>query len=439
MQKKIAFGILLAVIGTMAVAAPAIEHWIAPSGAHVYFVENHVLPMLDVQIDFPAGSASDPDDKAGLASLTHELLDMGAEGLDENEIASRLADLGAQISGGVDADRASISLRSLSAPETREAALKILGTLLSTPKFPKDVFERERARNVAALKEALTRPDVIASRAFRAALYPKHVYGRSATPESIMAFTRDDLEDFHKAHYGAGGAVLSIVGDVTRDEAEALARELTANLPTANGGTPANRPIEAPGLPAGGEWRLPHPAAQAHVLIGLPAIRRGDPDFFALQVGNYTLGGGGFVSRLMREVREKRGFAYSVYSAFIPLAQPGPFQIGLQTRKEQADEALGVAREVLARFLAEGPDDAELLAARQYLRGSFPLRIDSNRSLLENVAVIGFYGLPLDYLDTYTDRIGEVTVDDVRAAFARHVKPEHLVTVVVGESGAGGQ
>jgi zinc protease len=177
---------------------------------------------------------------------------------------------------------------------------------------------------------------------------------------------------------------------------------------------------------------VPHPAAQAHVLIGLPALKRGDPDFFALQVGNYTLGGGGFVSRLMHEVREKRGFAYSVYSAFLPLAQPGPFQIGLQTRKEQTGEALSVARGVLADFLAEGPDDAELLAAKQYLSGSFPLRLDSNRKLLENVAVIGFYGLPLDYLDTYVNQIEKVTAEDVRAAFARHVQPENLVTVVVG-------
>jgi zinc protease len=151
-----------------------------------------------------------------------------------------------------------------------------------------------------------------------------------------------------------------------------------------------------------------------------------------LQVGNYTLGGGGFVSRLMQEVREKRGFAYSVYSAFLPLAQTGPFQIGLQTRKEQSDEALSVARDVLTRFLAEGPDEAELLAAKQYLAGSFPLRLDSNSKLLDNVAVIGFYGLPLDYLDTYVGQIEKVTVADIRAAFARHVRPENLVTVVVG-------
>ena len=178
--------------------------------------------------------------------------------------------------------------------------------------------------------------------------------------------------------------------------------------------------------------RLAHPADQAHVLIGLPALRRGDPDFFALQVGNYTLGGGGFVSRLMREVREKRGFAYSVYSGFVPLEQLGPFQISLQTSKEQANEALRVVRDVVSGFMADGPSEDELRAAKQYLSGSFPLRLDSNRKLLDNVAVIGFYGLPLDYLDSYVDKVEQVTAADVRAAFARHVLQDKLVTVVVG-------
>ena len=420
--------IFLAAVSGLAAAGPRIEHWVAPSGARVYFVENRALPMLDVQVDFPAGSAGDPAGKPGLASLTHALLDMGVEGLDENGIADRLADLGAQISGGVEMDRASVSLRTLSAPATRGPALAVFRAVLSTPQFPADVFEREKARKVASLKEALTRPDTIASRAFWAALYPGHAYGRSATPESIAAIARDDLARFYRTHYGAGGAVVTIVGDVGRGEAEALARELTAQLPA--GAVPP--PAGAPGPAAGGEQRLPHPAAQAHVLIGLPALKRGDPDFFALQVGNYTLGGGGFVSRLMREVREKRGFAYSVYSAFLPMAQEGPFQIGLQTRKEQAGEALRVVREVLAGFLAEGPDEAELLAAKQYLAGSFPLRLDSNRKLLDNVAVIGFYGLPLDYLDTYVANVEKVTAAEVRAAFARHVRQENLATVVVG-------
>lgn len=432
MKKMISFRWLWAVFflgaGQSAVAGPAIEHWVAPSGARVYFVENHALPMLDVQVDFSAGSARDPAGRSGLASLVHALLDMGVEGLDETQIANRLADVGAQITGGVELDRASVSLRTLSAGDKRDAALDIYRAVLSVPRFPAEVFERERARKTAALKESLTRPDVVASRAFWAALYPGHVYGQAATPESLAAITRDDLERFYRMHYRASSAVVTLVGDLTRVEAERIAQALTAGLPN---GKAVSRFDPLP-MPRSGEQRLSHPAAQAHVLIGLPALKRGDPDFFALQVGNYTLGGGGFVSRLMREVREKRGFAYSVYSYFMPLVQWGPFQIGLQTKKEQADEAVAVARDVLAGFLADGPSEEELLAAKQNIAGSFPLRLDSNRKILDHVAVIGFYGLPLDYLDTYVANVEKVTAEDVRAAFSRHVRLELLVTVVAG-------
>ncbi len=434
MKAMISFRCVWAVIflwaGQAAVAAPKIEHWVAPSGAKVFFVENHALPMLDVQVDFSAGSARDPAGKSGVASLTHGLLDMGVDGLDETQIANRLADVGAQISGGVDLDRASVSLRTLSTADKRDAALAIYRAVLSAPRFSAEVFEREKARMIAALKESLTRPDVIASRAFWASLYPDHAYGQTATPESLAAMTRDDLQRFYQAHYRASSAVVTLVGDLTRAEAESIAQSLTSGLPS---GTSSSTPETSPAT-KGGEQRIAHPAAQAHVLVGLPALKRGDPDFFALQVGNYTLGGGGFVSRLMSEVREKRGFAYSVYSYFMPLAQPGPFQIGLQTRKEQADEALAVVRDVLAKFLAEGPSAEELQAAKQNIAGSFPLRLDSNRKILDHAAVIGFYGLPLDYLDTYVANVEKVTAEDVRAAFARHVRLENLVTVVAGSS-----
>lgn len=425
---KLFAGLCVLLVTQVVLAAPKIEHWTAASGARVYFVENHALPILDIQIDFPAGSARDPAGLAGTAALTHALLDLGAGDLDETRIASRLADLGARLGGSTDLDRASVSLRTLADPEVREPALDILRTVLGAPRFPAEVFEREKARTLAALKEALTRPESIADKAFWAALYPGHPYGAQATPESVAALTRNDLEAFYRRHYAATGASLAIVGALSRGEAEALAERLTGVLPAGGAGAPPGDPL----LPVASEVRLAHPAAQAHVLIGLPAIRRGDPDFFPLLVGNYTLGGGGFVSRLMKEVRDKRGFAYSVHSYFQPLAQPGPFQIGLQTKKSQAADAVGVVREVLAAFLADGPSEAELRAAQQNLVGGFPLRLDSNRKLLDNVAVIGFYGLPLDWLDRYSERIAQVTVADVKAAFARRVRTGNLVTVVVG-------
>lgn len=410
-------------------AAPVIQHWQTAGGARVYFVESRALPIVDVQVDFSAGSAYDPAEKGGLASLTRGVLDLGAGELDENAIAGRLADLGAQLGGGADLDRASVSLRTLADETKREPALAILRSVLQAPRFAPEVIERERARRSAALKDALTRPDTLAARAFWAALYPGHPYGRQTTPDGLNALTRADVQAFYAAHYRAERATVTLVGDLSRAQAETIAASLVEGLPQ---GAAAGSSLAAPQGYAPGETRIAHPSAQAHVYLGLPAIRRGDPDFFPLIVGNYTLGSGGFVSRLMKEVREKRGYAYSVYSSFSPLAQPGPFQIVLQTKGAQADDALAVAREVLASFVAEGPSAAELKAAKQNLVGGFPLRLDSNRKILDNVALIGFYGLPLDYLDRYAANVERVSAADVKAAFARHVALDRLSTVVAG-------
>ena len=419
-------------VAPLAQAAPVIQHWQTANGARVYFVESRALPIVDVQVDFAAGSAYDPQAKAGLATLTRGVLDLGAGELDENAIAGRLADLGAQLGGGADLDRASVSLRTLADETKREPALAILRSVLQAPRFAPDIIERELARRTAALKDALTRPDTLAVRAFWSALYPEHPYGRHATPESLAGLTRADVQAFYATHYRAERATVTLVGDLSRAQAEAIATRLVEALPS---GVPAAA-LPVPQGYVAGETRIVHPSAQAHVYLGLPAIQRGDPDFFPLMVGNYSLGGGGFVSRLMKEVREKRGYAYSVYSSFSPLAQPGPFQIVLQTKGAQADEALAVAREVLACFVAEGPTAAELKAAKQNLVGGFPLRLDSNRKILDNAAVIGFYGLPLDYLDRYAANVERVSAADVKAAFARHVAPERLFTVVAGGEAA---
>lgn len=416
-----------ALLASAAQAGVAIQHWVAPSGARVYFVENHDLPIVDVQVDFAAGSGRDPLGKAGLASFTHGLLDGGAGKLDETAISNRLADLGAKLGGGADQDRASVSLRTLAAPATRDGALEVLRLVLQQPGFPADVLQREQSRAVAGLRDALTKPEVLASRAFWQALYPDHPYGHPSTPESLESLTRADVEAFWKTHYNAAKASVTLVGDISRAEAEAVAEKLTAGLPA---GAPAE-PLPQAGLPEGGTVSIAHPATQSHLALGLPAIPRGHPDFFALQVGNYVLGGGGFVSRLLREVRDVRGYAYSTYSYFAPLSARGPFQIGLQTKRAQAGDALKVVNEVLADFLAKGVTPAELRAAKDNIVGSFPLRLDSNRKLLDNVAMVGFFGLPLDYLDTYTANVEKVTAADIQAAFRRHVQSAHLVTVKV--------
>ena len=426
-MKKLLTAAIALLVTQVALAGVKIEHWVSPSGARVYFVESRVLPMLDVQVDFAAGSMFDPAGKSGLAALTRAGLDLGAGRLDETAIAEQMADIGANLGGGADTDRASVALRTLSARDKRDPALDILRAVLQSPRFDAAIFEREKARTIASLKEALTRPDSIAGKAFWAAMYPNHPYGKQASPESVATLNRDDLAAFHALYYTAANASITLVGDISRSDAERIAESLAAGLPK---GEAATLPA-APAAAQGGLTKLPHPASQAHIYIGLPAIERGNPDYFPLLVGNYTLGGGGFVSRLMKEVRDQRGYAYSVYSYFAPLKQRGPFQIGLQTKRSQAQDAIKVARDVLDGFLKDGPSPDELAAAKANLTGSFPLRLDSNKKLLDNVAAIGFYGLPLDYLDQYQAKVQAVTADEIRQAFARHVRPAELITVTV--------
>jgi zinc protease len=423
---------LLAIASGSALALLPIQDWKTSSGARVLFVENHDLPMLDVSVDFPAGSGYDTKDKAGRAAFTQQLLRLGAGGLSENEIAQRIADVGANLGGRFDSDRAGVSLRTLSNPAERDPALEVMVKVVTQPEFPEDVLARERMRAIAGLKEADTKPDTLANRAFSRAVFQDHPYGLRGSGEvdTVKSLTRDDLLGFYRSHYVASRAVVAIVGDVSRDEAERIAERLTSGLPRA-----APEPIRIPqvaDLAQAVSTNIAHPASQAHILIGAPGIRRGDPDYFALFVGNYILGGGGFESRLTEEVRSKRGLAYSVYSSFVPLLREGPFQIGLQTRGDQAQAAIDVVMQTLRAFVAKGPTEEELQDAKMNLIGGFPLRIDSNRKIHGYLAMIGFYDMPLSYLEDFVPNIRKVTVDDVKAAFSRHIDPSKLVTVVVG-------
>lgn len=438
MLKKLwAFSFLL-VAGSVH-AGLNIQHWTLDNGARVYFVENHAIPVFDVSVDFDAGARRDPATKSGIAALTNGMLARGIRaanlpdgtmesGMTESEISDALADVAAQRGGGPGTDRSGMSIRTLSSSSERDQSMRVLARLLAHPSIPDEFFLRDKARTISSLKEGLTKSESIADKAFWRLAYNGHPYGNETTVESVEAITRDDLLQFHQTHYVANRAVIAMIGDVTREQANAIAIELTRRLPQG---------VPLPELPAVSastaiEQRYPHPASQSHLLLGMPALARGDKDFFALTVGNYILGGGGFVSRIYREVREQRGLAYSSYSYFNPMTQPGPYIAGLQTRKDQTDEALKVVRETIATFLRDGPTEAELQAAKDNLIGGFALRIDNNRKILDNLSMIGYHQLPLDYLDTWTAQVSRVTVADIRSAFARKLSLDRMVTVVVG-------
>ncbi len=440
MYTKTILAAVLCCVATIATATPSIQSWQSASGAKVLFVEDHNIPMLDVAVSFPAGSSFDSADSSGVAGLTQHMLDAGSEGLSEDEISRGMADIGAQFGGGFDQDRSSVSLRTLSNPLVRDKALDIMALVLQQPVFPGEILEREKARLIDSLKEAETKPEVIASKVFQKAVYGSHPYALPVSGEiaSVQKIAIQDLHNFYNSHYNAVSAVVAIMGDVTRAEAEAIAQKLTAKLPPSTGEAKESLPDVKMRIQAS-EERISHPATQSHILIGAPGMSRTDPDYYALYVGNYILGGGGFVSRLMNEIREKKGLAYSVYSYFNPLKQPGAFQIGLQTKKEQADEALHLVRSTLEEFVAKGPTEKELLAAKQNIIGGFPLRIDSNSKIIGYLSVIGFYDLPLTYLDDFTNNVERVSVAQVRDAFARHIDPQAMATVIVGAPSSGKQ
>jgi len=424
------------VVAAMLLAEPAlailpIQHWQATSGARVYFVENHDLPMLDVSVEFPAGSGYDQRAKSGVASMTQRLLTSGAEGMSEDDVSRQLADIGAQLGGRLDADRAGLSVRTLSSEAERRRAIDIVARSLRAPSFPAEVLNREKVRLVGSLKEADTKPETIVSRTFYRLAYRDHPYAlrSSGEVESVEGITREDLLAFYRSHYAARYAVVALIGDVTRAQAEDIAEELTRGLPEASGKEPELPPVDP--LAQAATRTVPHPAAQAHILIGSPGVARADPDYIALYVGNFVLGGGGFVSRITEEVRQKRGLAYSASSYFYPLLRKGPFVISMQTRSDQAGEALKVARATLAAFMKNGPTAEELEGAKRNIVDGFPLRIDSNRKIHEHLALIGFYRLLLDYLEDFVQRVERVSAAEIRDAFRRHVDPSRMVTVVV--------
>lgn len=413
----------------LAQAKLPIQQWQTAGGSRVYLIENHGLPMLDVSIQFRAGHAWEGARPAGTASLTSHLFAAGSAGMTEQQISDRLADTGAQMAPTVDDDMAGFSLRTLSSAAELESSTSLLATLLSSPQFPEAILEREKARTISGLKEAETKPETLVDRAFSTAVFGQHPYGRDADPESVARISRDDLMSFYRERYRAGGAVVVMVGDIDRAGAEALAERLTSGLPAGEPQPWTLPPVAA--LAAASDARIAHPATQAHIQVGQPGMKRGDPDYFPLFVGNYILGGGGFVSRMTDEVRQKRGLAYSVYSYFIPRLENGPFMIGLQTKRESAGEALTVVRETLSRFMAEGPTAAELKAAKSNLIDGFPLRIENNRKILDYVAMVAFYDLPLSYIDEFTRAVDAVTVDQIRDAFKRRIDPARMATVVV--------
>lgn len=421
---------MLLLASSTAAAIPQIQNWQTDKGTAVYFVETHELPIVDVRVIFDAGSARDGDNP-GLAMLTNGLLDEGAGGLDADQISQGFDDIGANFGSSTDTDFATVNLRVVNEPEKLFAAIKNLKLVITSPDFPEEAFARQKSRTLIGIRQKQQSPGDLARDAFYAAIYGDHPYAFpvEGTEASVRQISIEEIRKFQKKYYVAANAVVAIVGDLDRAGAEQLVDMLLTDLPEGKKANPL--PVVKPLTRSKTIW-IDYPSTQTHILVGQPGIRRDDPDLFPLYVGNHVLGGGGMVSRLFEQIREKRGLTYSTYSYFIPKRRAGPFVAGLQTRTDQADEALELLLEQLKEYVDDGPDESELDASKENLTGGFPLRIDSNADIMNYVAMIGFYGLPLDYLDTYNEKIMNVTVQDVKKAFQKKLSPDKMIRVLVG-------
>jgi len=429
------FGVLFVIKANAVLPIQKID---LPSGAKLFYVEAKTIPMVNIGIDFPGGSAYDPLNKVGVADLTADLMNKGSKikgkQKDEAYISDSLSDLGSMVSFNASNETSSVRIKTLSKPEILNAVVSQTSDMLAYPIFNQKILEREKALEISGVLESLTKPENIVGKQFKKMIYRDHPLGHEETIDTIKKITIEDLKKFHQMYYRASVMNVLIVGDVSRDKAIEIGTLLTQNLPTGQ-----RIDIELPSLqalPIADESqrvvKISHPSAQAHIQMGMTSPSRKDPDYFPLLVGNYALGGGGFVSRLMNEIREKRGLAYSVSSYFYPAKNSGYFLAGMQTRKDQSNESVQLLRDTIERFIEQGPSDEEVLAAKNNLINGYPLRLDSNSKLLENISAIAWLGLPLDTLDEWTNQVKKVTKDDIQKAFKKNLDMKRMVTVVVG-------
>lgn len=409
----------------------AIQSWTTTAGSRVLFVEAHELPMFDLRLTFAAGSSQDQQ-HPGIALMTNAMLNEGVAGQDVEAISRHFEGLGADFSNGSYRDMAVVGLRSLSEADKRDPALKLFAEVIGQPTFPASSLTRIKNQLQASFEFQKQNPGKLAGNALYERLYGQHPYAHPSDGDakSIAALTQAQLRDFHRRAYASGNAVIALVGDLTREQAEALAEQVSTALPKG----PELPAVAQPAAPQPGATHIDFPSKQTQMLLAELGIDRNDPDYAALSLGNQILGGGSFGTRLMSEVREKRGLTYGIYSGFTPMQVRGPFLISLQTRAELSEATLKLVQDVLRDYLKNGPTEQELDAAKRELAGSFPLDTANNAGIVSQLGMIGFYHLPLTWLEDFMQQSQALTADQVKAALNKHLDADKLVIVTAGPS-----
>jgi zinc protease len=419
-----------ALAGAPAFAGPLADRQVLPNGVVLLVAERPAIPIVVVRVHLRAGSVYDPTDAGGLANLTADVLTRGTAKRTGPELDSAIEFVGGSLEGDAGRDGATVGLSVLR--KDLALGLDLLAEVLLQPAFPEAELKRRREEIAAGIQRSEQDPQIVAGRAMAELLYPGHPYSRpvSGTVESVRRLTREQVAAFHRENYRPDVAVISVVGDVTRDE---IRRDLVARLsawtaPAAPGPAipqaPASPPIET--------RRIERDLTQATVSLARPGIRQDHPDYFPLVVANYILGGGS-ASRLYTKVREERGLAYSVYSALGAGRYGWSYFVGLQTRLEAVDEAVRLVKEEMARMGREAVTPRELDAAKSYLIGSYPLRTDTSGKMAGLLVAVEENQLGLDWPDRFKAGISRVTAVDIRRVAKTYMDPATFSSVTVGK------
>lgn len=408
-----------------------VKRSVLDNGLTLLIVERHNLPAVKVSVGINAGNLHEPEDKAGLASLVAGLLTDGTANRTAQQISEEIEFVGGSVgaSGGSDYVTANLSVLK----KDIAIGFDLLSDIMLNPSFEEKELIKRKERLKGSLKAQEEDPDYIASREFKKAVFGSHPYGRllTGTVETIDTITREDLVKFHSKYYVPENAVMAVVGDVTHEEVEKLIHKYFAKWKA--GTFKAASPL-APDMPKERKTiTIDRDLTQANIILGHAGVRREDPDYYAVLVMNYILGGGGFSSRLMQNIREEKGLVYDIHSFFGADKYSGSFQVGLQTKNESANTAIEEVLKEINKIRSSPVTDDELSDAKSFLTGSFPMKIETGARIAGFLVAVEYYGLGNDYIEKFPIYINSVTKEDVLRVAKKYLDPENYVLVVVAD------
>jgi len=423
--------ILFLLLVTNAQAKLDIQYWTTPEGAKVFFAQTKGLPILDVALNFDAAASRDGD-QFGLASLTNGLLGTATQYHNEEQIINAFESVGAQFSTSSLKDMSIVSLRTLTRQPILKKSLDTFTEVITQPSFEQKYLTRERRQTLRSIEASKQSPASIASLAFDKAVFANHPYAhpKIGTEKSINQISLQDLKQHYDKFYVAKNLTIALVGDITKVKAKQIARQISHGL---NVGKKAKNNPVITALKSSQKIHIEFPSKQTHLLIGQSGVNRSHPDYYPLYLGNHIFGGSGLTSILSDEIREKKGLAYSAYSYFTKMKSNGFFMMRMQTKNDQALEAKNIALQTLKNFRNNAIDTQKLQDGKDNIIGGFALETASNANILTYLSIIGFYELPLDYLSGFTDKIKDISAQDIQNAYARLVDMDKLIILSVGE------